>query len=125
MKVFASVALIQREDGLVLAVSRRNQPNVWGLPGGKLDPGETSFDALKREVFEETGISVTAGKPVYERQDADLGKVIYFNQIVYEGLATQQEDGIDVAWVKPKLLSTGPFGEWNTGLFNKLGIDNG
>ncbi len=31
----------------------------WGLPGGALDPGESIFEALHRECFEEIGVKVT------------------------------------------------------------------
>ncbi len=42
----------------VLLVKRGRPPlqGVWSLPGGKLEPGETSVEAALREVFEETGI---------------------------------------------------------------------
>jgi 8-oxo-dGTP pyrophosphatase MutT (NUDIX family) len=30
-------------------------PNTWGLPGGKIDPGETLIDAINRECTEELG----------------------------------------------------------------------
>ena len=29
----------------------------WEIPGGGMDPGETSADAARREIVEETGIS--------------------------------------------------------------------
>ena len=32
--------------------------NLWGIPGGKVKWGESSFDALRREVKEETNLDV-------------------------------------------------------------------
>lgn len=55
--LFAVTALLVKDE-LVLAVSRKNNPNDFGLPGGKIDPGETPEGALFREVSEETGLNV-------------------------------------------------------------------
>ncbi len=35
-------------------------PNHWGLFGGELEYGESEIDALRREIFEELGISFNA-----------------------------------------------------------------
>ncbi len=46
-------------DGKVLLVQRaphKSEPGKWGVPAGKLDPGETPGEAAVRELFEETGI---------------------------------------------------------------------
>lgn len=41
----------------------------WFTPGGGLEPGETPREAALREVFEETGISLsTVAGPVYDQE---------------------------------------------------------
>jgi len=37
----------------------------YQLPGGRVEPGENIFDALKREVQEETGLQIEVGQPIY------------------------------------------------------------
>jgi 8-oxo-dGTP pyrophosphatase MutT (NUDIX family) len=48
---------IVRDDGHVLLVRRADDGN-WELPGGRVEVGETTAEALRREVFEESGITV-------------------------------------------------------------------
>jgi 8-oxo-dGTP pyrophosphatase MutT (NUDIX family) len=56
-----------KEDGKLLLVSRKDDPNSFGLPGGKVDPGETPLQAAIREVSEETDIQVELHPvPIYE-----------------------------------------------------------
>ena len=50
-------------DGRIL-LSRRSDLNLWNLPGGRLDVGETLHDAVVREVEEETGIVVRVERPL-------------------------------------------------------------
>jgi 8-oxo-dGTP pyrophosphatase MutT (NUDIX family) len=52
------IALIER-DGSVLLERRADAP-LWSLIAGHVDDDETLTDALRREVCEETGLSVRA-----------------------------------------------------------------
>jgi ADP-ribose pyrophosphatase YjhB (NUDIX family) len=45
-------------DGKLL-LTRREDFDVWCLPGGSLDPGESLAQAARREAAEETGLQVT------------------------------------------------------------------
>ncbi len=55
--VAAAIAVMLRARDVVL-VQRRNPPDagLWGYPGGKIEPGETIFAAVLRELHEETGL---------------------------------------------------------------------
>jgi 8-oxo-dGTP diphosphatase len=47
---------IDNQEVLLLHQITPPEPDCWDLPGGGLEPGETLFAGLKREIQEETGI---------------------------------------------------------------------
>ena len=51
---FISACGLVRKDGLILLI--RNPIRGWELPGGTAEQGEIITEALKREIFEESGI---------------------------------------------------------------------
>lgn len=62
-KSFSSIKQVAscylRVKGKILMLKRasnKSDPGVWGLPGGKLEKGETPLEAAVREFSEETGI---------------------------------------------------------------------
>lgn len=56
------LALIQNNDGNYLitqrALDKKWAAGQWEIPGGGASVGESSFDALHRELFEETGLDI-------------------------------------------------------------------
>lgn len=51
-------ALIHDGDGRVLMIRTHKWSGKWGIPGGKIEHGEASVDALRREVMEETSLEL-------------------------------------------------------------------
>jgi len=51
-------ALAVAPDGRVLLVKTHKWRGTWGVPGGKVDYGETLRTALEREFLEETGLTL-------------------------------------------------------------------
>ena len=51
-------ALIFDDGGRVLMIRTHKWSNMWGIPGGKTKFGETSEDALRREIKEETELEI-------------------------------------------------------------------
>lgn len=105
----------------ILLVERGKPPLVgfWSLPGGAVEAGEPLEGALSREVFEETGLDVTAGAiaTVFERimPDASGGceyhyVLIDFYCTIRRGNLRPGDDSSRVEWFDlaalPNLLMT-------------------
>jgi phosphoglycolate phosphatase len=52
-------ALIHDGHGKVLMIRTHKWSDLWGIPGGKIERGETCEDALIREIREETALEVS------------------------------------------------------------------
>jgi ADP-ribose pyrophosphatase YjhB (NUDIX family) len=62
-------AVILDPDGRLLLVRQRTAgQDVHVLPGGRMEIGETAAEALRREVWEETGLRVTVGDLLWVRE---------------------------------------------------------
>ncbi|MCC7160655.1 NUDIX domain-containing protein [Candidatus Nomurabacteria bacterium] len=66
--------LLKNKDGkyLVLQRSEEKYPGVgakWDIPGGRINPGFSLMENLKREVMEETGLEITGEPKLITAQD--------------------------------------------------------
>jgi 8-oxo-dGTP diphosphatase len=54
------IGVVVLKPGAVLLVRRGKPPNMgaWSLPGGAQEVGETAEDAARRELLDETGVTV-------------------------------------------------------------------
>ena len=105
-------------QGKILAVSRKNDLNDFGLPGGKLEPHETFEQGAIREVKEETGLDVYGLTPVFYRMDGDFFALCYVAQ--WTGEIDQDLEAGVVKWVDFNTITEGSFGSYNKELKESL-----
>jgi 8-oxo-dGTP diphosphatase len=81
------IGIVVLKPGVVLLVRRGKPPNMgaWSLPGGAQEVGETAETAARRELMEETGVTVgpltLAANVDTIRRDA-VGRVQYHYTII-------------------------------------------
>lgn len=112
-----AVCILIEKDGLFLGVSRKENHNDFGLPGGKVDENETLEEAIIRELKEETGLDVKDLVPVLS-EFCNTFNVTTFTGVV-DGEIFSNENAI-VKWVTKEDLMSGSFNKYNTKLFKKL-----
>lgn len=109
--VVAVAVFIRDDDGRLLMIQRSDN-QLWALPGGAQDIGETTREAAIREVQEETGISIeiTGISGIYSDPRHviayDDGEVRQEFSIVFRGQPVERHDAVrrseestNVAWV--------------------------
>lgn len=121
----AAVGIIQRDNGLVLLGERpvgKPWAGYWEFPGGKVEPNETPAQALKRELQEELGITVTRYYPWLTRSydyeakydafgalesPAKTVKLHFFIVVAWQGEASGLENQA-LSWQNPAEITVGP-----------------
>ena len=97
----AGRVLLARRQGTAYA------DGLWGLPGGRVEDGETLQDAARREVREEIGVEVTApgvlGVSRFGAQ-GQPGVAFLFLAEAWQGTPTPLDLTSEVGWFAPDAL---------------------
>ena len=100
----------------ILLVKRGKQPaqDEWAIPGGSVELGETLQAAAEREIREETGVIIRAGKIIYTFdtivKDGDRTRFHYvildFEASYVAGVPRAGDDVLEAGWFAPDDLKT-------------------
>lgn len=103
--------LLQNEGGELLLLKRAEQARLgaglWGLPAGKIEPGESAADAAWRELEEEIGHSHTAELlrylgPIRDTYYGGIYEIHLFHRRWRAGTVTLNHEHTAYAWVAPE-----------------------
>lgn len=102
-------ALIHDGRGKLLLIRTHKWNSRWGIPGGKIHLGETSIDALKREIREETGLAIEdirfalAQDSIHSPEFMRPKHFILLNYVARTGShkVTLNEEAEDFRWLTP------------------------
>ncbi|MCR9091675.1 Nudix family hydrolase [Algiphilus sp.] len=112
-RVRVAVAAMRDASGAVLLSQRpahKSYPGQWEFPGGKIEPGESVDQALRRELAEELGIEVVDARPLIRvRHDyPELAVCLDVREVLqWSGTPTGVE-GQTLAWVATEALPDWP-----------------
>ena len=69
------VILLNEENKMLMVKQHHEGKDIWMVPGGGIEDGESSFEAAEREVFEETGIKVKTDRLIWHVEEvSDRGQ---------------------------------------------------
>lgn len=115
-------ALVVNGDGRVLIVKTTKWRGTWGVPGGKVEWGETLEAALKREFREEVGLELTQVHFALLQEavrDPQFVRDAHFIMVNYYAFSasvaiTPNEEIVEWAWVTPQEAMSYPLNSYTS-----------
>lgn len=127
-KILNNVRLIQKciivgQDGRILALKRapddHSRGGNWDLPGGGYEQGEDVISAIKREVMEESGLTVNTLQPVFFANRIGVEEGFFKGDTVFatcyassnwKGEVALSAEHTEYKWVSPEEFKSYNFG---------------
>lgn len=128
-KLEVAAGVLRDEAGRVLVSRRpegRDLAGRWEFPGGKIDPGETAEDALRRELAEELDIRIGRHRPLVSVRHKYRDKIVrlrLFEIHSFDGTARGVEGQL-LRWVETDELRSLDMPPADRALIRLLDLDS-
>ena len=127
IKVVAAVIKAVNENGkpIIFATQRGygEFKGGWEFPGGKIEPGETAQEALKREILEELDTEILVGKLIdtieYDYPKFHLSMECFLSEIISGELVLKEHEA--ARWLTKKQLNDVKWLPADVTLIEKIG----
>jgi 8-oxo-dGTP diphosphatase len=125
--LIVAVAVIRRKDGRILFAKRpagKACAGEWEFPGGKIEAGETPFQALHREIEEELAINISHARPwITVRHSYPHAQVLLHFFIVTNWSGKEHgREGQQLSWQDISDISISPMLAANAPVIRALGL---
>lgn len=103
----AHVVILKGDKILIVRRSQTDEwmPGHYGLPGGKLDAGETPTEALSRECKEEVNLNISPSSFIFLPKVSNNKEHAFFYTTKFSGEPKLDFEHDDFQWINPKNLS--------------------
>ncbi len=123
--VQVAVGIVQHPNGSILIAKRKQGQHLaglWEFPGGKVEEGETTEEALLRELREEVGISLDRCSPLImlEHEYPEKKVVLDVYRVTEFSGEAKGMEGQEVAWVDVCDLEKYDFPEINKKIIERI-----
>jgi 8-oxo-dGTP diphosphatase len=113
------------DEGLALVARRRpgtHLEGTWEFPGGKVRPGETREETLRREVREEIGVEFDAARELSSVEHRYADRTVRLTFFLCTGVRGRPEgrEGQEIRWVDAGELEELPTPEANRPVIRRL-----
>lgn len=118
--VAVAVAVVNEDVLIARRPDDKHQGGLWEFPGGKVEPGETTAEALVRELDEEVALPVATENmsplmeiPFNYPDKSVLLEVLWVDVPINNALLAHGAEGQEVRWVHYSKLADFQFPEAN------------
>lgn len=124
-KIHVAVGVVINADGKILLSKRADhlhQGGLWEFPGGKVEAGESVFEALVREFQEEVNITIETAEPLMDIHHDYGDKYVVLDvwqSTQFTGEAKSNENQL-IEWVLPNELNQYEFPKANELIIEKI-----
>ena len=129
LKTIRVVAAVIRSEDKIFATARGygEFKGGWEFPGGKIEPGETPQEALKREIMEELETEISVGDLIdtieYDYPEFHLSMDCFLCEILSGNLVLKEAE--DARWLAADELDSVEWLPADVTLIEKIKMDMG